>query len=108
MVAGSVALDPQQEPPGSLRIFDCKVNVEAGRTHLIGYAISLLFEYTTDIRLEWRADFAICELRKIEVLRFEGESAVIGAGISDGELVSVSFMDIVTEGMKVKVKEPAE
>lgn len=48
------------------------------------------------------------ELRNVEVLRFEAESAVIGGGISNGELVSVSFMEIVTEGMKVKVKEPAE
>jgi RND family efflux transporter MFP subunit len=41
-------------------------------------------------------------LRAVEVLRLDGDRVVIGAGLSEGERVVVSSIQIVTEGMKVR------
>ncbi len=40
--------------------------------------------------------------RDVEVLRLEGERAVIGDGLSAGETVCVSPLDVATDGMKVR------
>jgi RND family efflux transporter MFP subunit len=40
---------------------------------------------------------------KIEVVRYEGETAIIGAGLADGQRVCLSPLEIATEGMKVRV-----
>jgi RND family efflux transporter MFP subunit len=48
--------------------------------------------------------------RDVDVLRRESARAIIGAGLAEGEIVCVSPLDVVVEGMKVRIegdKEPA-
>ena len=41
--------------------------------------------------------------RDVEVVRLEGERAIIGDGLNIGEAVCVSVLDVATDGMKVRV-----
>lgn len=45
--------------------------------------------------------------RDVEVLRLDGEEAVIGEGLADGERVCVSPLDVATDGMRVRTLEDA-
>lgn len=45
--------------------------------------------------------------RDVEVVRLDGEQAVIGAGLEVGERVCVSSLDVATDGMKVRAAAPA-
>ena len=40
--------------------------------------------------------------RDVDVLRLDGEQAVIGEGLAAGETVCVSPLEVVTDGMKVR------
>ncbi|MEM7582039.1 MAG: efflux RND transporter periplasmic adaptor subunit [Acidobacteriota bacterium] len=44
-------------------------------------------------------------LRDIEVVRIENDVAIVGAGLSDGERVCVSPLDVVVDGMPVQTME---
>lgn len=46
--------------------------------------------------------------RDVEVRRLQGEAAVISAGLSDGERVCISPLDIATEGMRVRTLTATE
>ena len=45
--------------------------------------------------------------RDVEILRLDGEEAVIGEGLTEGERVCVSPLDIATDGMRVRAFEAA-
>jgi hypothetical protein len=42
-------------------------------------------------------------IREVEVLRADREQSLIGSGLANGELVILSPLDAVTDGMKVRV-----
>jgi len=46
-------------------------------------------------------------IRTVEVLRLQGSDAIVGAGLTDGERVILSSLDVVTEGMSVEPSEGA-
>lgn len=46
--------------------------------------------------------------RDVEVLRLDGEEAVIAAGLEAGERVCVSTLDVVTDGMRVRTVDAEE
>ncbi|HSG27748.1 MAG TPA: efflux RND transporter periplasmic adaptor subunit [Candidatus Krumholzibacterium sp.] len=43
-------------------------------------------------------------LREVEIARFEGDNALVSAGIEDGEAVVTSQMKVVAEGMEVVIR----
>jgi len=45
-------------------------------------------------------------IRDVEILRAEEETAVIGSGLTEGERVCLSTLDVVVEGMKVRTMTP--
>jgi RND family efflux transporter MFP subunit len=45
--------------------------------------------------------------RKVEILRYEDEWAIVAAGLAAGERISISNLATVTDGMSVRVAEPA-
>lgn len=50
----------------------------------------------------WVFDDGKLQIRDVEVLRSDREQTLVASGINDGELVIVSSLDAVTEGMKVR------
>jgi multidrug efflux system membrane fusion protein len=46
-------------------------------------------------------------IRKVEVLRIQGEEAVLAGGLESGERVCISPLDVVVEGMKVRLEMEA-
>ncbi|MBI4566161.1 MAG: efflux RND transporter periplasmic adaptor subunit [Planctomycetes bacterium] len=46
-------------------------------------------------------------VREVEVLRTEGERALVRAGLEDGERVCVSPLEIAADGMRVRIQEEA-
>lgn len=46
--------------------------------------------------------------RDVEVVRLEGERAIVGDGLAGGETVCVSALDVATDGMKVRVAAAGE
>jgi hypothetical protein len=50
----------------------------------------------------WVFDDGLLRIREVEVLRSDREQALVASGIADGELVIVSSLDAVTEGMRVR------
>ncbi len=46
--------------------------------------------------------------RDVEVVRLEGERAIVGDGVAGGETVCVSTLDVATDGMKVRVTASEE
>ena len=46
--------------------------------------------------------------RTVDVLRYEGDRAVIRTGLSAGERVCVSPLQVALDGMKVRLHEEAE
>jgi RND family efflux transporter MFP subunit len=44
-------------------------------------------------------------IRKVAVLRAEDQTVVIGSGLEEGERISLSPMDVVVDGMKVRTAE---
>ena len=46
--------------------------------------------------------------RKVDVLRYEGDHAIIRSGLSAGERVCVSPLPVAIDGMKVRIHEEAE
>lgn len=46
--------------------------------------------------------------RDVEVTRLDGERAILGGGLEDGEKVCVSPLDVATDGMKVRAAEVAK
>ncbi len=44
--------------------------------------------------------------RQIEIARYDGDEVLVRSGIENGDLVVISQMKIVTEGMKVKHSQP--
>ncbi len=43
--------------------------------------------------------------RDVEVLRFEGETAILRSGVEEGERICVSYLETAVDGMRVKVHE---
>jgi multidrug efflux pump subunit AcrA (membrane-fusion protein) len=50
----------------------------------------------------WIFDDGELQIRDVEVLHSDREQALVASGINDGELVIVSSLDAVTDGMKVR------
>ncbi len=46
--------------------------------------------------------------RKVEVARFQGEDILLASGLEDGDMVVVSPLPMVTDGMKVRLSGTAE
>jgi hypothetical protein len=43
-------------------------------------------------------------IRNVEILRTEGEFAVIGSGLEDGAQVCMTHLETVVDGMKVRIE----
>ena len=54
-------------------------------------------------RVVWVVDKdGLLRFRKVDVARIQGDDVIISAGLSDGELVVISPLNVVTDGMKVR------
>jgi RND family efflux transporter MFP subunit len=56
----------------------------------------------------WVVEEGKLRIRQVEVTHFEDDNAFIGKGLSDGSQVVVSQLDVVTDGMKVRIAEDPE
>jgi RND family efflux transporter MFP subunit len=56
----------------------------------------------------WVVEDGNLRIRQVQVSHYEDDNAFIGKGLSDGSQVVVSQLDVVTDGMKVRISEDAE
>ncbi len=52
----------------------------------------------------WVATPDLLKIREVEVLRFDQQNAYVSKGLNNGEIVIISPLDTITDGMKIRVE----
>jgi len=72
-----------------------------GRTLANAYAIPRYAIHEGDV--VWVADGGVLRFRRVKVAHVAGDTAYLTEGLEDGDLVVTSQLEVVTDGMKVRV-----